>query len=85
MVLVKKGGRVDYVCDGCGEIIEKGTPHNRAGNSPNFKRYHEACEAKPKAEPIVEPVVTEEPVVEPVAEVTKPKAGKTGKPKTGKK
>ena len=43
MATVKRGGREDYLCTGCGEIIEKGKPHVRKGNSPNFKRYHEGC------------------------------------------
>ena len=38
-----KGGRQDYPCGGCEEVIAKGTPHVRMGNSPNFKRYHEGC------------------------------------------
>ena len=46
-VEVKNGGRTDFVCDGCGEIITKGTAHLRAGNSPEFLRFHNAkCEAK---------------------------------------
>ena len=49
MATVKRGGREDYLCAGCGEIIEKGKPHVRKGNSPNFKRFHEGCVDKKPA------------------------------------
>ena len=44
---VKKGGRTDYICTGCGEIINKKEPHLRAGGKP-FKRYHRQCAPKTK-------------------------------------
>jgi len=91
MVLVKRGGRVDYVCDGCGEIIDKGTEHMRAGNSPNFKRYHTKCAAKAEkasaaktakeaaAKAKAEAAAKAKPVVKPaVKPAVKP--GNTGKP-----
>ena len=52
MAQVKRGGRQDYLCDGCKELIAKGTPHARKGNSPNFKRYHEGCASNP--DPVTE-------------------------------
>jgi ribosomal protein L24E len=89
-VEVKNGGRTDFVCDGCGEIITKGTAHLRAGNSPEFLRFHNAkCEAKynkakkvdAKAEKAakkdVAPVEVEAPVepeVEPVVDAVEPAA-----------
>lgn len=69
---VKNGGRQDYVCAGCGDIIEKGTTHTRTGNAPNFKRYHDACVGKKPAttdavatETGAEAAGTTEPVTEP--------------------
>ena len=46
-VTVKKGGREDYTCAGCGKVIPKGTPHVRVAGKP-FKRYHEGCVPAPK-------------------------------------
>ena len=45
---VKKGGRKEYTCAGCGSIINKGEPHMRTG-SKDFKRYHKVCWAAKEA------------------------------------
>ena len=66
MGLVKKGGRVDYVCEECKTIIDKGTPHFRSGNSPNFKRYCTKC-AKKIAGKIIPENVDKTPAVTPEA------------------
>ena len=49
MALVKRGGRQDYICEGCGKLIPKKTSHVRNGSSP-FKRYHPECLPKPKVQ-----------------------------------
>jgi len=45
---VKKGGRQEYICAGCGLPIAKGEPHKRTG-AGTFKRYHPDCLPDPKA------------------------------------
>ena len=55
MVEVKKGGRVEYTCAGCQEVIKAKEPHLRGGGKP-FKRYHKGCEPpKGNPEPVAEP------------------------------
>lgn len=38
-------GRTDKICDHCGKIIKKGTPHKMAHFYPEFESYalHEKC------------------------------------------
>ena len=71
MVKVARGGRQDYLCEGCKEIIEKGTPHVRKGNSPNFKRYHEKCAENPA--PVAETPGATDTAEEPAANPKKKK------------
>ena len=49
---VKKGGRKEYTCAGCGKPIAKGEKHFRTGTG-TYKRYHAGCLPKDK------PVTTE--------------------------
>ena len=57
-VLVKKGGRQDFTCAGCGQVIEAKVPHLRAGGPP-YKRYHQGCETKVDVKAKVETSQTE--------------------------
>ena len=41
-VLVKRGGREEYLCSTCEKPIPIKEPHYRGGGKP-FKRYHEGC------------------------------------------
>jgi len=41
--LVKKGGRQDFVCSKCGEVINKREPHYRQSGGKDSKRYHKTC------------------------------------------
>lgn len=42
-VEVKRGGRSEYICAGCGKLIAKGEAHMRQNSKGGFKRYHKAC------------------------------------------
>lgn len=41
--LVRTGGRQDFTCSKCEEVINKGEPHYRESGGKNSKRYHKAC------------------------------------------
>ena len=57
-VEVKKGGRQEYTCAGCGKPIAKGEAHFRTG-AKDFKRYHKAC--LPAKKPAPKPAETTKP------------------------
>ena len=59
VIEVKKGGRNEYTCTGCGKPIAKGERHFRTGLVP-YKRYHEKCVPVVKPEKPAPATVTAE-------------------------
>lgn len=46
IILVKRGGRQDYICNVCGDVIKKGETYNKIikkTGTEKYERYHMKC------------------------------------------